>query len=115
MHLYQGKALAELGRPDEGLKAAEAGEKKARQQGSLRSLWQILAYQAKLCERLGDTARAANLRQEARQIVEFIAGQIILPGELLSAADTGLAGGDERLRGSFLNLPEVRELFEGGG
>jgi tetratricopeptide (TPR) repeat protein len=115
MHLYQGMALANLGRPEEGLLVLETAQQEARAQGSLRSLWQILAYQTKLYERLGDAVRAAGLRQEARQIVEFIAGQIVLPEDISSEADSSLAGGDEQLRESFLNLPEVRELFEGGG
>ena len=115
MHLYQGKALAGLGRPEEGLEALEAGQQEARAQGSLRCLWQILGCQARLFEELGDTARVASLRQEAIQIVDLIAGQIVLPKDDSSASLPDTTGEDEWLRSTFLNLPEVRELYAGRG
>ena len=102
---YHGKALVELGRMEEGLRALDTAEVEARTQGSCRSLWQILGYQAEQYDRLGETARADRLRQEAGQIVDLIVGQIVLPTE---SPDE-----DERLQEIFLGLPQVRELVAG--
>jgi predicted ATPase len=108
--LYQGKALVELGRMEEGLQALATAQEEARTQGSHRILWHILAYQAEQYDRLGEAARAAALRQEAGQIASFIAGQIVLPGDP--------TGEGEKLRQDFLDLPQVRGLIlaaEAGG
>jgi class 3 adenylate cyclase/tetratricopeptide (TPR) repeat protein len=123
MHLYKGKALAGLGQTEEALQILEAGQQEARSQGSLRSLWQILAFQARLYDQQGDSERTAGLRQEAQQIASFIADQIVMTdGGGPNFADGGpnpagggpdAAGEGELLRRSFLELPEVRELYAG--
>jgi hypothetical protein len=74
-------------------------------------LWQILFHLAGLEEKLGRAQRAASLRQEAGQIVSFIADHIVLPE---AGAPSGSTGEDERLRRTFLGLPEVRELVGTG-
>ena len=59
-----------------------------------RSLWPVLAAQADLAEQAGEPGRAAALRQQAAEIIHFIAGH--------APAD---------LRSSFLAAPAVSQLL----
>jgi hypothetical protein len=60
-----------------------------------RMMWRILAAQADIAERLGSPEEAEGLRDEAREIVAFIADN----------------AGSEELRASFLASPDANSLL----
>jgi ATP/maltotriose-dependent transcriptional regulator MalT len=63
--------------------------------GSRRSLWPILLSLSQLEAKRGNPVEAANLRQQTREIVEYIAGH----------------AGTSELRTSFLSLPHVQTVL----
>ncbi|MBI3243398.1 MAG: AAA family ATPase [Chloroflexi bacterium] len=92
LHL-KAKALLALGLADEAWEALVQARTAAEQVGSRRSLWPILLDLSRLEAGRGHAAEAQALRRQAREVVEFIAGNI----------------SDSELRVSFLNLVGVYE------
>ena len=86
------QALLALGREDAACEGLEEARAVAEAIGSRRMLWQILYTLSQLESDLGQVAQ---LRQQACQIIEYIAGQI-------EQTD---------LRQSFLNRPDVRVVL----
>jgi hypothetical protein len=93
LHL-QGQALLGHGRTAEAREALRAARAEAEALGSRRSLWPVLASLGQLEAQLGNETQAQVLRQQAREIAEYIAGQ----------------AGTPELRASFLNSPLVCSL-----
>jgi class 3 adenylate cyclase/tetratricopeptide (TPR) repeat protein len=91
LHL-KARALLALGRADEAGEALAQARTAAERVGSRRSLWAILLDLSRLEAGRGHAAEAQTLRRQAREIVEFIAGNI---------SDAGL-------RASFLSLENVQ-------
>ena len=108
----KGRALLGLGRVEEAHQAWQEALAVARQQTSRRSLWLILYDLAQLHKSTtsrkfapgvsssGENSREVNPQaeaylKEAREVVEYIAAHI----------------SDEKLRASFLNLPQVGDLL----
>jgi hypothetical protein len=92
----KGRALLEQG----PARAAEASETLARARaeaealGSRRALWPILFTLSEIERQRGDLAEAEALRQQAREMVDYIAHHI----------------GTPELRSSFLNSPQVKAV-----
>ena len=63
--------------------------------GQRRTLWQILAVLAEIEEQQGNISEARSYRDEARNIIDYIAGH---------------AGSE--LRSSFLSMPQVMSLLK---
>lgn len=72
----QGRALRALGRIDEARDRLEEARRVADDLEARRVLWLILMELADIVAEQGDTEAAGALRQDARDIVEYIAGQI---------------------------------------
>jgi tetratricopeptide (TPR) repeat protein len=89
--LLKGTSLMELGKLDDAERALLDGRAEAEQLGFDPILWQIDIALSGIAETSGDAARAAELRNEARAIIDRIAASI-------DALD---------LRSSFLGLPDV--------
>jgi tetratricopeptide (TPR) repeat protein len=96
--LLKGTSLAALGKVDEAERTLLEGRDLARQLGFAPVLWQLDAALGELASRAGDAARADELRDEARTIVERLAASI----------------DEEDVRASFLRLPAVVAVTEGG-
>lgn len=94
--LLKGQALLEGNQPDEARVALTEGRLEAETTGSQRMLWPILAQLARAELRLGNRAEADKLRQQAKEIVIFMADRM----------------GSAELRATFMNLPDARSLFE---
>lgn len=94
----RGRGLLLLGRTEEGRAALEAARVEAEALGLRHVWWPILLDLARIAEEshLEDRARASALRQQAREIVTFIADH----------------AGSASLRGSYLALPEVALALE---
>ena len=93
--LLKGSSLLELGKLDEAERALLEGSAEAEQLGFDPIRWQIEMALSRVASANGDEARAAELRNQAQDIVDRIAGSI----------------DDVELRSSFLGLPEVRRVF----
>jgi tetratricopeptide (TPR) repeat protein len=61
-----------------------------------QTLWQILLEQSQIADARGDVAQAKMLRDQAREIVNYVSAHI----------------SDAELHGSFLNLPDVRAVMQ---
>ncbi len=92
---YKGRALLGQGRTDEAHDLLIEARAEAEALGSRRILWEILYALSQVEARRGSDADAQRLRQQAREIVEFIAGHT----------------GSPELRQSFLNLPDVQNVM----
>ena len=92
----RGEALLGLGRTDEALASLSEAKAEAERQGSRRSLWPVLARLAEFEEERGNAGAAADLRQEARSVIEYI-------------ADHAEAAG---LRETFTSMPRVRAVLD---
>lgn len=92
----KGRALWRLGEQEEGYNVILDAYSEAKRQVSRRSIWQILCELARLDSGRGDQVKAEMWRREAREVIGFIAEHI----------------NDSELRASFLNLPQVREIFQ---
>jgi tetratricopeptide (TPR) repeat protein len=90
LHL-RGRALRSLGQREEGRRMLEEARGEAARLGSRRAQWRILASLADLA----DESEAGVLRQQARDIIHSIAGQM----------------SSEALRASFLGTAQIRALF----
>ncbi len=93
LYLMQARALLALDPPRtaKARAALEQGLRLTREQGANRTLWKILLALADL----STAGEAVLMRQEALEIVTWIAGNI----------------DDQQLRDSFLNLAQVRSLM----
>ena len=91
LHL-KARALLALDRSDEAGEALVQARTDAERVGSRRSLWPILLDLSRLEAGRGRAAEAQALRRQAREVVEFIAGNI----------------SDAELRASFLSLEDVQ-------
>ncbi len=92
----QGQALLSMNQPVEAYERWVEARAEAEALGSRRTLWKILAALSEIEAHRGNPTEAESLRQQARKVVEFIADH----------APTS------ELRASFLNLPQVRAVFE---
>jgi len=90
----QGRALLALGRTAEAEEVFEECAQWAARQRSRYAWWKCLAALAELRLQQGDEAGVAAYREQAREVIEFIADH----------------AGTEDLRDSFLNIPEVQEV-----
>jgi class 3 adenylate cyclase/tetratricopeptide (TPR) repeat protein len=91
----EAEALLAMGKRDEARAMLHRAADEARAMNARRQLWPILGLLARLAQEDGAAEEAAELRHEARVIVDLIAGDV-----------------DDELRKSFLSLPAVRELSE---
>jgi tetratricopeptide (TPR) repeat protein len=89
--LIQGKALTAMDKPDQACEVLHEARAVAGKIGQRTVLWQILAALAEIEEQQGNKGKAKTYRDEARNIVDYI------------AAHSG-----SELRSSFLSLPEVK-------
>ncbi|MCB9104584.1 MAG: protein kinase [Anaerolineales bacterium] len=94
LHL-KGQALAAINQTEAAVQCWLEARDTAEAINSRASLWPVLLALSQLEP---DPAAAQRLHQQARQIVESIAGHI----------------GDSHLRSAFLNLPQVRAALETG-
>jgi tetratricopeptide (TPR) repeat protein len=92
--LIQGKALARMDMLDQASEVLREARAVAGKIGQRTVLWQILAALAEIEEQQGNKGKAKTYRDEARNIIDFIAGH----------------SGSE-LRSSFLSMPEVMSLL----
>jgi len=93
--VLQSKALVELGRLAEACDVLRGARAEAEAIGTRRMLWPILAALSQIEAQRGNPVEAQALRQQAREIVEFIADH----------------AGSPELRASFLNLPDVQDVM----
>ena len=87
----KGQILQQQKRPDEAQGIWQQARTESEAMGERRMRWRILTG---LAEIVGDVQEAAELRQSAREIVAYIAGN----------------AGRPEIRQSFLNRPDVRRL-----
>lgn len=92
--LIKCRAEMGLGRPDQAHATLTRARAEAEAIGGRRTMWEILAMRADMEEERGNSAAAAAMRQEAVQIVDYIAAHT-----------------PDDLRTCFLNLPPVRRLL----
>lgn len=96
LYYLRGRVLVEAGELEEGYNNLSDACREAKAQLSRRSLWPILAALSKLESKLGEPDKAESRRQEAQQVIAFIADHI----------------DDSRLKGVLLSSPAVRELWQ---
>lgn len=94
-HCLQGKALLALDEPDSARAAFLEGLEAGRKTGARRTLWQIMWGLSQLESAADNLSDASLYRQQAQEIVTYIAGHT----------------GSEELRASFLSLPEVQSVL----
>ncbi len=92
--LVQGRAHHALGQTEAACQALRSAVAEADSMGMRWWKWQALAALAELEAQAGHTAEAALLRQQARELVDYIAAHLSI----------------EDLRASFLALPDVKAL-----
>ena len=97
------RILLARGRVDEARVILTEARTEAEAIRSRRALWMILAALSDIEARRGDAAEARVLRQQACEIVAYIADH--------APADPSTSSG-QSLRESFLNLPEVRRVTD---
>ena len=90
------RALLKTGRTDEGREALEEAAALARDIGARRSLWPVLDSLRRIELEADNAAASETLRQEAKEVVEYIAEHADRPS----------------LRSSFLALGPVRAIME---
>ena len=88
---YQAQALLGQNQPEQAAQTLTEASGLAEKLGSKRPLWPILASLSQL---EADSAKSKTLRQQAQEIIKYIADHT--PAEL---------------RDSFLDLPDVRAVF----
>jgi tetratricopeptide (TPR) repeat protein len=91
----KGRALLETNRLAEASAAFAQAQREAESMGARRIEWQILMGQSALASQTGQPGHASALRRQAREIVSAIAAHT-----------------PDRLRASFLALPQVRAVFD---
>jgi tetratricopeptide (TPR) repeat protein len=92
--LLKGRGLLALNQTGEARTTLREAYAESSAIGSRRTQWAILAASSEVESRLGNSNEADSLRQQAREIVAFLAENIDVP----------------ELRASFLSLPDVRNL-----
>ncbi len=92
----KGRVLIALGEAEQARVVLSEARAAAEAVGSQRALWQILVNLAEVEVDLGNKAKAAKVRDQAKEVVEFIAEH---------------AGSDE-LRESFLHRPAIQFLSD---
>jgi tetratricopeptide (TPR) repeat protein len=93
--LLKGQALLAQARVEEAYEVLSEAGAKSEAAGSRRILWPVLSTLSRVEAQRGHSAEAENLRQQAREIIEYIAGHT-----------------PANLRTSFLALPNVRVVLE---
>ena len=96
--LLKGTSLTALGRTDEAERVLLEGREEAERLGFEPIAWRIDMALHDIAVADGDHARAAELRERAKTVVERLAGNI----------------GEEPLRTTFLSLPAVRAVTADG-
>jgi tetratricopeptide (TPR) repeat protein len=91
----RGLALMKTNQPEAGEAALREARAVAEALGARRALWPVLAALAETEAGRGNTTEAQTLRQQARELIQYIADHC--PPEL---------------RASFLSLPEVRAVLD---
>jgi len=99
----KGKALLAQGRIDEAHETFVAARAAAEALGARRVLWPILAALAEIEAGRGNTTEAQALRQQACEIINYIADH---------CPPDPSAGSGQSLRDSFLHLPEVQAVLD---
>ena len=92
---FHGLVLLEMGRIEQGYETLMEARERAKTQGSKWTMWKILTALCRVERQRGDSAAAEKLITEARENIFYIADHI----------------GDEDLRTTFLEQPEVREVI----
>jgi len=95
--------LLALGQANEAHETGRLAQAEAVALGSRRALWPSLAFLSQLEAQRGHHAEAQALRQQAREIILYIADHC--PPDLST-------GSGQSLRASFLNRPDVRAVLE---
>lgn len=90
-----GKVLSALNKPEEAKQVLEEGLAIAQETGARRVWWPILWQLSQLERAAGHTAEAEHLRQQAGEVVAYIANR----------------AGSNELSASFLALPETRAIL----
>jgi len=93
--LLKSRALIGQDKAEEALETLAQARTEAETLGSRRMMWQILATTVKIEVQRGNEAEAQAQRQQAREIIQYIADHTPKP----------------ELRSSFLNLPEVQMVL----
>jgi class 3 adenylate cyclase/tetratricopeptide (TPR) repeat protein len=96
VELARGAALLGLGRFDQAREALMQARIRAEFVGSRQTLWRVFALLAELGSRQGKPDEAEVFKDQARQIITFIAGRLQAVG----------------MKESFLNTPAVRGLMQ---
>jgi tetratricopeptide (TPR) repeat protein len=100
---FKGKALLAQGRVEAARAAWMEARAEAEALGSRRVLWPVLAALAEIEAGRGNTTEAQALRQQARDIIAYIADH---------CPPDPSAGSGQSLRDSFLHLPEVQAVLD---
>ena len=100
---FKGKALLAQGRVEAARAAWMEARAEAESLGSRRVLWPILAALAEIEAGRGNTTEAQALRQQACEIINYIADH---------CSPDPSAGSGQSLRDSFLHLPEVQAVLD---
>jgi hypothetical protein len=95
-YYFMGRALWALERPEAAYEAIIKARAAAEEIGACRILYQILDVLAEMEASRGNVVEAAALREQAQEVVSYIADH---------------AGGEE-LRASFMALPEVQAVLK---
>jgi predicted ATPase len=95
-YYFMGRALWALERPETAYEAIVKARAAAEEIGACRILYQILDVLAEMEASRGNVVEAAALREQAQEVVSYIADH---------------AGGEE-LRASFMALPEVQAVLK---
>lgn len=90
---YRAQALVALDETEQARSLLEESLALMQESGSRRLLWQVLLTRADLADRDGDLDRAAALRAQASEVIDYIADHSESPAQ----------------RESFLNLPAVKQ------
>lgn len=93
--LLKCRAETNLGQADAAYATLTRARAEAEAIGTRRTLWEILALLADMEEQRGNDAAAGAMREQAAQIVHYIAAHT-----------------PDELRTSFLNLPPIRRLLD---
>jgi tetratricopeptide (TPR) repeat protein len=92
---HKGAALVALNQPEPARRTLLEGRDVALELGARRTLWQIYALLAQIEHARGNATEAQMLREQAREVVDYIA-----------------AHANAEQRAGFLKLPEVRGLVQ---
>jgi tetratricopeptide (TPR) repeat protein len=108
---YKGRAQQLLGQLEEAAAVLNEARAEAEALGMRRILWRILAALAEIEVGRGNTTEAHALRQQAREVILYIADHCP-PDPSAGSGQAPSAGSGQSLRASFLQLPEVRAVLD---